>query len=193
MITPDQFTIAYGLKTFGTDKYLTVRVTNHSDRALSFVVRYRKVKKDGTITGKHVLHVQNVGPGETMEQDNALYWRLEWKRAEVYEVRVSDDPRIIYDPDSAEAFPASHTITKSLCFVATACLGHDDPVVVFLRSWRDNRLTRTAVGRTIIAAYERVAPTMAAWISRHERSRRLTSFFISAVVRRLPQSWSQAR
>ena len=58
------------------------------------------------------------------------------------------------------------------CFVATAIYGGVESVCVEdLRRFRDRQLAPSRAGRTLIRAYNRVGPPMAAWIRRHPSSR----------------------
>ena len=71
-------------------------------------------------------------------------------------------------------------ITKTLCsycspkgcFIATACCGSPNaPEVVALRTFRDQHLSASVLGRLIIAIYYRVGPGLAAIIGAHPRLR----------------------
>ena len=65
-----------------------------------------------------------------------------------------------------ETFPNAEVAQDSKCFVATAAYGSAlAPQVVTLRQYRDNRLRTNQLGRWAIAAYERLSPPLADWIS----------------------------
>jgi hypothetical protein len=58
---------------------------------------------------------------------------------------------------------------KSGCFVATAAFGdYDAPEVVFLRTFRDESLSGSALGRSLIQAYGTLSPPLAAVIEKSE-------------------------
>lgn len=60
------------------------------------------------------------------------------------------------------------------CFIATACYGSPwAPEVCLLREYRDIYLRRTMIGRMIIRVYERTSPSIANWLSRRPKARRL--------------------
>lgn len=53
----------------------------------------------------------------------------------------------------------------SKCFIATAVHGENSIEVLTLRAFRDDMLAMSAVGRSFIAAYERLSPPLAAAIA----------------------------
>ena len=61
------------------------------------------------------------------------------------------------------------------CFIASAAYGSFlDRHVGALRSFRDEVLTRGAVGRWLVQAYYTMSPPVAGWIKNHETVRALT-------------------
>jgi hypothetical protein len=65
-----------------------------------------------------------------------------------------------------ETFPNAEIAQDSKCFVATAAYGTAlAPQVVTLRQYRDSHLRTHPLGRWAIAAYERLSPPLADWIS----------------------------
>ena len=53
------------------------------------------------------------------------------------------------------------------CFIASATFGQDAFETWTLRRWRNARLSRSAAGRALIRAYERLSPSLARWLARH--------------------------
>ncbi|MBL8802150.1 MAG: RHS repeat protein [Planctomycetes bacterium] len=69
------------------------------------------------------------------------------------------------------------------CFIATAAYGSAlDPHVETLRSFREEWLRPYALGRLVIASYERVSPPLAAWIGEREDARTATRWALAPLV-----------
>lgn len=78
--------------------------------------------------------------------------------------------------------------TGVACFVATCAYGDaNHPDVVYLRHYRDNLLSQTALGRHFIRFYYRVGPYLARWMAPYPRLRHLTKLALSRFVRRYSQ------
>lgn len=72
------------------------------------------------------------------------------------------------------------------CYIATAVYGsYDMPQVLILRGFRDERLARSATGRTFIRAYYAVSPAMAKYFQRTAPLNRIARTGLDAVVRRI--------
>lgn len=71
------------------------------------------------------------------------------------------------------------------CFVATAVYGPDSWQVGQLRQFRDAVLLPHEAGRAIVAGYYRVSPTIARWLERSPRARRLLRRLLDRMVTRL--------
>jgi hypothetical protein len=71
------------------------------------------------------------------------------------------------------------------CFVATAASNPGAPEVELLRIWRERRLRRSRGGRIALAAYERIAPTLGAWVARTERRRAVVRALVVGPAARL--------
>lgn len=72
----------------------------------------------------------------------------------------------------------------STCFVATAAY-HDNPHhpnVVFLRSWRDDTLSKNAVGNAFIAFYWKVGPRLAAYVTKSDTLKYISRCLVSTIV-----------
>lgn len=64
------------------------------------------------------------------------------------------------------------------CFVATAAFGdYNAPEVVFLRTFRDELLSQSFLGRCFIRAYYRLSPPIAAVIAKSQSLRTITRKF----------------
>jgi hypothetical protein len=69
------------------------------------------------------------------------------------------------------------------CFIATAAYGsYSEPRVLQLRQFRDNVLSKTALGREFIAWYYRVSPPLANWIAQHEMARTLVRMLLAPLT-----------
>lgn len=94
---------------------------------------------------------------------------------------------------SASSGPASGSSNGSAqaqggsgCYIATAVYGsHDAPEVVTLRAFRDTRLRGSKLGRTFIAFYYSVSPTLAKRLREYPRLVYLTKVLLDAIVVRL--------
>lgn len=72
------------------------------------------------------------------------------------------------------------------CYIATAVYGsYDAPEVMVLREFRDERLRRTALGRTFIATYYALSPSLARRLPRHKRLSARIRGMLDFVVDRL--------
>lgn len=72
------------------------------------------------------------------------------------------------EPDVGECIGAV------VCFIATACYGSLlAPEVETLRRFRDRVLAPTRAGRLFVAAYYRLSPPVAGWLTLHPMARRL--------------------
>jgi tetratricopeptide (TPR) repeat protein len=75
---------------------------------------------------------------------------------------------------------------KSGCFIATAVYQRDTaPQVLTLRRFRRDRLLSRRLGRVAVAFYERIAPFIADWLTRHDSARRWIRGILNAFVRLL--------
>lgn len=69
----------------------------------------------------------------------------------------------------------------STCFVVTAAMDNDQhPSVVLLRDFRDQDLSRSAIGRTLIAVYAQHGPTVARAIRRSSAARAVARALVVA-------------
>lgn len=77
------------------------------------------------------------------------------------------------------------------CFIATAAWGSAlDPHVATLREFRERRLRPYAVGRALIAAYERHSPPFAAWIAERPAARTAARWMLTPLVLALVHPWA---
>lgn len=80
------------------------------------------------------------------------------------------------------------------CYIATAVYGsYDTPQVLILRGFRDERLARSAPGRTFIRAYYAVSPAMAKYFERAAPLNRIARTALDAVVRRIENASRTSR
>jgi hypothetical protein len=65
-------------------------------------------------------------------------------------------------------------VSKSSCFIATACYGLPDcSQVLELRAFRDEVLLNSRSGKRIVSAYYRISPSVALWLAGHPAWRSL--------------------
>jgi hypothetical protein len=78
---------------------------------------------------------------------------------------------------------------QGTCFVATAAYGDRmHPEVVWLRTWRDTVLIRSAPGRAFVRFYWKVGPVMARHVQSDRPSGRIFRKLISGIIKTL--RWS---
>jgi len=76
------------------------------------------------------------------------------------------------------------------CFIATAAFGsYLHPQVQVLRTFRDNHLLTNTPGRVFVAAYYRLSPPLADFISRHEIFRLLVRLLLTPVIFAVANFW----
>ena len=76
-----------------------------------------------------------------------------------------------------------HQLETQGCFVATAAFGSPFATKIdLLRSFRDEYLLKSALGRKAIDFYYRNAEPWAAWIGKHEPVRALTRMLLAPVI-----------
>jgi ribosomal protein L7/L12 len=87
--------------------------------------------------------------------------------------------------ERVEARAAELGITaRSRCFIATAAYGSAvAPELRVLRIYRDTVLRRSTLGRAFVLAYYRLSPSIAAWIARSEKRRRVARSLLDPLVR----------
>ena len=83
---------------------------------------------------------------------------------------------------------------KSGCFVATVAFGDvDSHQVVTLRSFRDEVLLHSRIGRLVVRIYYCVSPTIAARIERSPRRRAVTRAPLERIIRLLPSQITEKK
>jgi hypothetical protein len=116
-----------------------------------------------------------------------LYWVLsDWKYAEVTSIDISNGP--VFN-NIASTLTVDYRVNKSKCFVATACFGESDSTVVTLRNWRDNYLSKTPAGESLISLYDVIGPYCAAAVSRNRTLKLCTAL----ILRRIAGQLNKAR
>jgi len=69
---------------------------------------------------------------------------------------------------------------RSGCYIATACYGdYNCQQVLTFRSFRDNYLSQTVIGRIFIKAYYIISPTIAKWL---KNKRRINGFIRNYIL-----------
>lgn len=81
----------------------------------------------------------------------------------------------------------------SRCFIATAVYGARAVETNALRAFRDDQLSRSAVGRILVALYYRVSPPLARYLDTHPAARRMIRVILNQIVSKIPRSrpWTQ--
>ena len=94
-------------------------------------------------------------------------------------IKASEEAQLLLQMQNRMATaPANPTASgreaqSSGCFIATACYTHDDDAwqVVLLKSYRDEVLDRTSMGRVLTRVYYRISPPVAVFLRRHSFAR----------------------
>jgi hypothetical protein len=130
------------------------------------------------INGKHCSFVlakdlREKAPGEPVEP--RTYGRWVFYSSEEYE-RVE-----------AEVRAAAKASEKSSCFIATAVFGEkSSPQVVALRTFRDERLLSSSLGRSAVDLYYRLSPAIAARIQDSPALKAITRGLLGLLIHCLP-------
>ena len=76
------------------------------------------------------------------------------------------------------------------CFIATAAYGsYLHPKVMILRDFRDGYLLTNMPGRLLVAAYYKISPPIAEFISRHEQLRFIIRLLLAPVIFTVEHFW----
>jgi len=103
------------------------------------------------------------------EYSNAICQKCGWSKSELKSIDGSSGP----------------TDRSKDCFVATAVYGDiDHPDVRQLRSFRDDTLQHTILGRAFIGWYYRNGETLAEWLDNQTRLKKGTRFILQQIVER---------
>lgn len=99
-------------------------------------------------------------------------------------VRAFDDCNAAGDIASAEVTTTPiHFTTVSPCFVATAAYGSPlDARIGVLRRFRDRYLMSNELGRTLVAEYYELGPSVAGWIGESEERRAVARALLLPIV-----------
>jgi hypothetical protein len=78
---------------------------------------------------------------------------------------------------------------KSDCYVATAVYGsYDAPHVISLRRYRDERLSKSIIGRLFIKTYYKLSPPIAARLVVAKRTNSLVKILLDAIVKSISKN-----
>lgn len=89
------------------------------------------------------------------------------------------------DDDDDKRLEDDEAGTGGTCFVATCAFGNaNHPDVAYLRLYRDNVLSQTALGRRFISLYYRFGPYLARWLQPYPRLKQITKLTLSLFVKR---------
>jgi len=91
----------------------------------------------------------------------------------------------------AAAHPGSASVTDRRCFVASAVYGPDAPATDELRTFRDERLMPSVLGRSLVHLYYRLSPPLAGWVSSRPAAARVVRLSLDLVRRWLPRRPAQ--
>jgi len=72
------------------------------------------------------------------------------------------------------------------CFVASCVYGQEHPKTERLRRFRDRSLLPTSTGRALVKLYYSVSPKVLPLLEKHRVLKRITTYLLNAIVRRLP-------
>lgn len=76
------------------------------------------------------------------------------------------------------------SLKSGTCFIATAAFESENtPEVVFLRSFRDNTLSKFTVGRCFIYLYQRASPPLASIVSRSQALKGISRFVLRTAIK----------
>lgn len=103
--------------------------------------------------------------------------------AEVTPIHLTSPEPQPTSPEGAEKPATEKAAKKGWCFIATAAYG--SPLareVVLLQDFRDNCLSRHALGEKFIRGYYRLSPPLAAQISRHKVLKGMTRLLLLPVI-----------
>ena len=71
------------------------------------------------------------------------------------------------------------------CWIATQAYGEGAAELDVLRTWRDEVLLPTRMGRMAVACYDRSSPWMVRWLEQRPRTRAWVRRRLDALVRRI--------
>jgi len=78
---------------------------------------------------------------------------------------------------------------KSGCFIATAVYGdYDSPQVLYLRSYRDNNLSKSFIGKFFVKIYYLVSPSIANYISNKKRIKKVLKSILDLIIKQIKKN-----
>jgi tetratricopeptide (TPR) repeat protein len=137
------------------------------------------------------LALEYIGRSLEINPENPIYLNL--KALLLWEGKKDKDGAIELLKKAAEIDPRNIDIQNNLkvvsssnCFIATAA--YHSPMandVVFLRSWRDEKLLTSFYGRLFVKFYYFVSPPIAKFISHSEHRKSYVRIIIKFVIKRI--------
>lgn len=153
----------------------------------SLRAKVRLLSKDGKVLDMKEKKLGRLFPNETEDYKVKLMpLKKEFKADDENEIRI----RIkIFNKDSLfgeDIFRADHP-TRGFCFIATAAYGSPlGEELELFRSFRDEVLLSTKIGKGLVQLYYRLSPPFAEKISRSDRFRSLVrKFMLNPIAERL--------
>ncbi|MBI2298020.1 MAG: hypothetical protein HYU66_03555 [Armatimonadetes bacterium] len=115
------------------------------------------------------------------------YWNLDKKQEALAALRRVAQSDTDISIDAQKEIGRIESEKSGGCYIATACYGsYDHPDVVTLRSFRDERLLRSPLGRALVACYYRIGPWLATRVGGVKSlSSAVRRLILEPVVRRL--------
>jgi tetratricopeptide (TPR) repeat protein len=137
------------------------------------------------------LALQYIERSLEINSENAIYLNL--KALLLWEGKKDKDGAIALLKQAAEIDPRNidiqnnlKVISSSNCFIATAA--YDSPManeVVFLRSWRDDKLLTSTFGRLFVKFYYFISPPIAKFISQSEQRKLFIRKTLKLLIKRI--------
>ncbi|MHC1625354.1 MAG: CFI-box-CTERM domain-containing protein, partial [Methermicoccaceae archaeon] len=131
---------------------------------------YRCRKCGRTNTELHVHHIMPLSKGGSSDPSNLI--------------TLCRDCHENIHPHLKAAREAREAKAKGRCFIATAAYGTPyAEEVVYLRAWRDQSLSKSRAGRTLIESYYLISPSIAKIVEKSELFRRVIRAGLRPLIR----------
>lgn len=135
--------------------------------------RYRAAQGDTAAANDWILKAQDAGASSSaLAEARKTVNALEQARVRGREQHLAE----------------SQASKQSGCYIATAVYGsYDSPAVMSLRRFRDQRLSRSPLGRGMIRVYYAVSPGLASHFAGATTLNRITKRALDGIVRKLDE------